>query len=131
MKNTEEYDVRIHITWLSDDMPYERLPDKAFIGMSMANFMDASFGSIYPTLKRLKQKGMVSSKDVIGGGKLTKVYTIQNKGKQAFSEWLKEPVSVGNAKTNTSYKASFSLMRWMIAKKRALRVFHTRCTAAA
>ena len=71
---------------------------KQFIRMSMTNFMDASFGSIYPTLKKLKEKGMVSSEDVVEGGKLTKVYTIEKKGRRAFEEWLGEPVSVGKAK---------------------------------
>lgn len=71
---------------------------KQFIGISMVNFMDASFGSIYPTLKRLQKKGMISSEDVVQGGKLVKMYTIEDKGKEAFLEWLKEPVSVANAK---------------------------------
>lgn len=62
--------------------------------LGTSNFMNASFGSIYPALKRLQNKGFITSKENIHNGKYTKVYTITNTGKEYFMEWLKIPADV-------------------------------------
>ena len=47
-------------------------------------FFDASFGSIYPALKRLTQKGLVTFREDVDGGKFKKVYRITDSGRTAF-----------------------------------------------
>lgn len=65
---------------------------KQMITMSTANFYDASFGSIYPALKRLEEKKLIASTERIDDGKYKKIYRILAPGKQSFLEWLEEPL---------------------------------------
>lgn len=62
--------------------------------LGTSNFISASFGSIYPALKRLQNKGFITSKEEIHNGKYTKVYTITDTGKEHFMEWLRIPADV-------------------------------------
>jgi DNA-binding PadR family transcriptional regulator len=59
---------------------------------STSYFFDASFGSIYPALKRLEQKGMVTYRESIEGSKYKKVYQINDSGRECFMKWIKEPI---------------------------------------
>lgn len=61
---------------------------------STANFFNASFGSIYPTLKKLEDKKMIVSREVIDGGKYKKLYCISNEGRKVFLEWLRQPIEL-------------------------------------
>ncbi len=65
---------------------------KQLMKRSTSYFYDASFGSIYPALKRLEQKGMVTYSESIEGNKLKKVYQIKDSGKECFMKWIKEPI---------------------------------------
>lgn len=56
-------------------------------------FFDASFGSIYPALKRLAQKGFVTFREDVDGGKFKKVYRITDSGRTAFMQWVGEPIT--------------------------------------
>ncbi len=48
-----------------------------------------NFGQIYPTLKRLEQDGLVTKRDVAQkNAPDRKLYSITDKGREAFSEWL-------------------------------------------
>ena len=58
---------------------------------STSNFIDASFGSIYPALKRLENGGSISFVEIVEGGKYKKQYSITVKGKEEFLKWLREP----------------------------------------
>lgn len=60
--------------------------------ISTSYFFDASFGSIYPALKRLTEKNMVTFNEVVDGGKYKKLYHITDIGKSAFLNWLEEPI---------------------------------------
>lgn len=59
---------------------------------STSNFMNASFGSIYPALDRLENNGLINATEVIENGKYKKVYAINKVGKEAFIKWLEEPI---------------------------------------
>lgn len=65
---------------------------KRHMSFSTSYFVDASFGSIYPSLKRLEQKGLVSVKETVESKKLKKIYSINEQGKTAFLEWLNSPI---------------------------------------
>ncbi len=65
---------------------------KQHMSFSTSYFVDASFGSIYPSLKRLEQKGLVTLKEAVENGKLKKIYSINEQGKAAFLKWLASPI---------------------------------------
>lgn len=67
---------------------------KNFMSTSTANFFDASFGSIYPALKRLETKGLITSQEIVEIGKYKKKYQISEEGKKEFYRWLDEPVNL-------------------------------------
>ena len=66
---------------------------KQIMTHSTSNFMNASFGSIYPALDRLEKDDMISALKVIENGKYKKVYTIKDQGKEEFIKWLEEPIN--------------------------------------
>lgn len=56
-------------------------------------FVEASFGSIYPALAKLENDGLVTSRTVPQDGKpARKVYSITDKGRDAFAEELAAPL---------------------------------------
>ncbi len=61
---------------------------KAFMEKSTRNFMFASFGSIYPALKRLKKMKWISSVQKVENGRLRIIYDITPDGKEGFNNWL-------------------------------------------
>lgn len=65
---------------------------KQYMAKSTAYFFDASFGSIYPALKRLTQKNSVSFHEIVEGGKYKKIYEIMPEGRAAFMKWIAEPI---------------------------------------
>jgi PadR family transcriptional regulator AphA len=57
-------------------------------------FAEASFGSIYPTLARLEQEGLVTLREETQPGKpARKIYSITDTGRRALVEALSEPPS--------------------------------------
>jgi DNA-binding PadR family transcriptional regulator len=51
-------------------------------------FWGASFGQIYPELRRLEQRGLVSVRDEPRGRVRRRVYTITDSGRDALAAWL-------------------------------------------
>jgi DNA-binding PadR family transcriptional regulator len=80
---------------------------KQRISMSTSNFYDASFGSIYPALKRLQADGLVASVEVIESGKLRKVYRILELGGESFLDWLQEPLIIHPSRQEWLVKVFF------------------------
>ena len=67
---------------------------KQRISISTINFYDASFGSIYPALKRLEKEGLIDVEEKTEGGRLKKYYHIREAGRARFLAWLEEPMVV-------------------------------------
>jgi len=65
---------------------------KQFMNKSTSNFMNASFGSIYPALNSLEKQNMITSSNTIENGKYKKTYEINSQGKELFLKWLEEPI---------------------------------------
>jgi len=80
---------------------------KQHMSISTAKFFDASFGSIYPALKRLEGKGQITSTEVVEGGKFKKVYTITDAGQAVLLEWLDQPADMSGAKPDHLLKVFF------------------------
>lgn len=90
---------------------------KQWISCSTAYFYDASFGSIYPALKRLEQKDMITCHEVIDGSKYKKIYQINESGKIAFIKWLEEPIIFKKSRHDHLVKIFFYNM---LPKEKAL-----------
>lgn len=65
---------------------------KQFMIQSTSNFMNASFGSIYPALDKLEKDGFITSTKIVEKGKYKKIYEINERGKALFIKWLEEPI---------------------------------------
>jgi PadR family transcriptional regulator AphA len=59
--------------------------------ISTKYFWGASYGQIYPELKRLEEAGLVRSKEEQSGAVRRRTYTLTPRGKRAVREWLLEP----------------------------------------
>jgi len=53
-------------------------------------FWGASYGQIYPELRRLEETGLVRSRDEPRGGVRRRVYELTEAGERTFDEWLRE-----------------------------------------
>ncbi|HBE79335.1 MAG TPA: PadR family transcriptional regulator [Firmicutes bacterium] len=80
---------------------------KQYMAKSTANFFDASFGSIYPALKRLEARGFIHSREVVNAGKYKKIYIISENGKSDFMNWLEEPIKFAQTKLDHLVKVFF------------------------
>lgn len=64
---------------------------KAAVDNSTRFFWAASYGQIYPELKRLSKAGLVEGSDLPTGGRKRTVYAITEIGKAALKDWLQQP----------------------------------------
>lgn len=60
----------------------------------------ASFGSLYPALRRLEEREYVRFTEEAGGGRGRKIYTITEAGQAVFREWLVSPPEAGEGMNN-------------------------------
>ena len=67
---------------------------KAMMDMTIGHFNRASYGGIYPSLKKLARGGYVSMAQSVAGGKIRKTYRPLPAGKKAFRGWLKTPPEI-------------------------------------
>jgi DNA-binding PadR family transcriptional regulator len=61
---------------------------KAIVDRSTRFFWAASYGQIYPELKRLEQEGLVKGEDQPNGGRSRRVYKLTPAGREALVAWL-------------------------------------------
>ncbi|HWM53803.1 MAG TPA: PadR family transcriptional regulator [Solirubrobacterales bacterium] len=64
---------------------------KALVDDSTRFFWAASYGQIYPELKRLSEAGLVEGVDEPRGERKRTVYAITPDGEQALKDWLRQP----------------------------------------
>ncbi len=64
---------------------------KAAVDGSTRFFWAASYGQIYPELKRLSEAGLVEGVDEPRGERRRTVYAITEAGEEALVEWLRQP----------------------------------------
>lgn len=80
---------------------------KQMMNISTSNFMEGSFGSIYPALKKLEQKGLIFSEEITSKGKLKKVYTIKEQGKEEFIKWVGSPIEASKTSITSALSKIF------------------------
>jgi PadR family transcriptional regulator, regulatory protein AphA len=61
---------------------------KQLVDHSARFFWAASYGQIYPELKRLEEAGLVAGSDASQGARQRTVYKLTAKGKRAAREWI-------------------------------------------
>jgi len=69
---------------------------KKEVESGIGNFYKASYGSLYPALKKLTDKGYVTLTEQTQVARLKKYYMATEAGKTAFLEWLMAPVDIGS-----------------------------------
>lgn len=62
---------------------------KALVDGSTRFFWAASYGQIYPELKRLSEAGLVTGSEAPTGGRRRTVYAITEAGRAALKDWLR------------------------------------------
>src|SRR6476660_4769428 len=67
---------------------------KALVDNSTRFFWAASYGQIYPELKRLSEAGLASATDSPQGERRRTVYELTEEGRDALHAWLAEPPQV-------------------------------------
>ena len=80
---------------------------KKYIENGICIFYKASFGSLYPILKKLTEKGYVTKYEKSVGERSKYYYHITNEGKDTFEEWLKTPISIDDGKGSQLVKIYF------------------------
>jgi len=61
---------------------------KTVVDRSTRFFWAASYGQIYPELRRLEEEGLIEGEDAPSGGRSRRVYKITKAGRDALREWL-------------------------------------------
>ena len=61
---------------------------KTVVDRSTRFFWAASYGQIYPELRRLEEGGLIEGEDAPSGGRSRRVYKITRAGREALREWL-------------------------------------------
>jgi len=64
---------------------------KALVDQTTRFFWAASYGQIYPDLKRLSEAGLVEGRDEPRGERRRTVYEITRKGEDELRDWLRRP----------------------------------------
>jgi PadR family transcriptional regulator, regulatory protein AphA len=61
---------------------------KRVVDHSTRFFWAASYGQIYPELRRLEKDGLIEGEDVPNGARERRVYKLTDAGRQALVDWL-------------------------------------------
>jgi PadR family transcriptional regulator, regulatory protein AphA len=64
---------------------------KQLVDKSTRNFWAASYGQIYPELKRLEELGLVEGTAEATGDRARRTYRLTNAGAETLKAWLREP----------------------------------------
>lgn len=80
---------------------------KKYIESGIRVFYKASFGSLYPILKKLAIKGLVTMYESNNGGRNKNYYHITEEGKSVFENWLKTPIMMDDGNGTQLVKIYF------------------------
>jgi PadR family transcriptional regulator, regulatory protein AphA len=61
---------------------------KQLVDKATRHFWAASYGQIYPELRRLEQQGLIEGRSEPSGGRARTVYELTTKGHEALGSWL-------------------------------------------
>ncbi|MGH2975677.1 MAG: PadR family transcriptional regulator [Solirubrobacterales bacterium] len=81
---------------------------KALVDNTTRFFWAASYGQIYPELKRLSGAGLIEGRDIPRGERKRTVYAITAAGTSALREWLRRPPTTFEMREEGLLKLFFS-----------------------
>jgi PadR family transcriptional regulator AphA len=82
---------------------------KQFVDKTTRHFWAASYGQIYPELRRLEAQGLVTGTPEPSGGRARTVFELTEDGWAALREWLEDPSeSLWELRCETMLKLFFS-----------------------
>jgi DNA-binding PadR family transcriptional regulator len=81
---------------------------KAAVDGSTRFFWAASYGQIYPELKRLSEAGLVEGVDASRGERKRTVYAITDDGMTALTDWLRRPPETAEMREEGLLKLFFA-----------------------
>ena len=64
---------------------------KSLVDVSTRFFWAASYGQIYPELKRLAERGLIEADAEAEGGRRRMTYRLTQAGRDAFASWIEAP----------------------------------------
>jgi DNA-binding PadR family transcriptional regulator len=106
---------------------------KQLVDKSTRHFWAASYGQIYPELRRLEQQGLVTGRPEPTGGRARTVYELTDAGRAALRDWLQssaEPTfewrDEGLLKL---FFSDFGTPEQRLAQLRSMRAVHERTVA--
>jgi PadR family transcriptional regulator, regulatory protein AphA len=106
---------------------------KQFVDQSTRHFWAASYGQIYPELRRLEEEGFITGQSEPTGGRARTVYELTDAGRGALEEWLEpEPDPTFEVRAEGMLKLFFSDIgtpEQRIRNIRAMRELHERTLA--
>ena len=80
------------VTWavlgLIASQPRSGYDIKRIVDRTIRHFWAASYGQIYPELKRLEEAGWIAGDDVPNGGRARRVFRITDTGCEALNGWF-------------------------------------------
>ena len=75
-------------------------------------FYDASYGAIYPALRKMEQEGYVTKREIVQSGKPNKIlYNITEEGKQLFLSEINTPIQPPMLRSDMLVKIFFGALR--------------------
>lgn len=80
---------------------------KKIISISSSWFYNASYGSIYPILKKHEEKGLVTSQETVENGRYKRLYQMTPKGEKAFKTWMLQSPKLMTVKYEMAVKLMF------------------------
>lgn len=81
---------------------------KAMVDKSTRFFWAASYGQIYPELKRLAERGLIEGADESQGERPRTVYSVTDAGREALGSWLASDEQVHELRDEALLKLFFS-----------------------
>ncbi|WP_139491373.1 PadR family transcriptional regulator [Brevibacillus dissolubilis] len=85
---------------------------KQFFSNSIGFFYDASYGAIYPALRKLEQDGYVTKREILQSGKPNKImYSITEKGKEYFHQEMDTDLQAPVLRSDMLVRMFFSGLR--------------------
>lgn len=102
-------DVKTIILGFLNDGEMSGYDIKQFFSNSIGFFYDASFGAIYPALRKLEEEGLVTKQEIIQSGKPNKIlYSITESGKEMFQTEMMTPIQPPIVRSDMLVKLFFA-----------------------
>lgn len=80
---------------------------KKYIETGIGMFYKASFGSLYPILKKLTAKGCLQMYEKSNGGRVKNYYHITEEGREVFFDWLEQSIPLDDGRGTQLVKIYF------------------------